>query len=287
MFVAPARVAAAARYTFWMDFGVYAAQPDDALDLLQGALLIAQDEYPSLDLRVQTARIDELAAPLRKTGIGALPVGDQIAALAAHLFERWGFRGNEQDYYDPRNSFLNDVLDRRLGIPITLAILYVEVAARAGVTAQGVGFPGHFLVRVDAPGGPLIVDPFRGGGVLDGTALSELLERGGGGRDFSDALLEPAPVRKVLVRMLMNLRSIYASRGDYSRLLVVLDRIVDLLPGAPRELRDRGLLSARLGAPEAAMDNLRHYVRLAPHAGDVAEVRRIIDQLEQGHAAAN
>jgi regulator of sirC expression with transglutaminase-like and TPR domain len=270
-----------------MDFGVYAAQPDDALDLLQGALLIAQDEYPSLDLRVQTARIDELAAPLRKTGIGALPVGDQIAALAAHLFERWGFRGNEQDYYDPRNSFLNDVLDRRLGIPITLAILYVEVAARAGVTAQGVGFPGHFLVRVDAPGGPLIVDPFRGGGVLDGTALSELLERGGGGRDFSDALLEPAPVRKVLVRMLMNLRSIYASRGDYSRLLVVLDRIVDLLPGAPRELRDRGLLSARLGAPEAAMDDLRHYVRLAPHAGDVAEVRRIIDQLEQGHAAAN
>lgn len=269
-----------------MDFGAYASQPDERLDLLQGALLVARDEYPSLDLRAQTARVDELAAPLGDAGLAGKPVGDQIAALAEHLFERSGFRGNENDYYDPRNSFLNDVLDRRLGIPITLAILYVEVAARAGVAASGVGFPGHFLVRVESPAGPLIVDPFHGGGVLDDSALHELLGRAGGGQ-LDPGLVEPAPVRTVLVRMLMNLRSIYASRGDYPRLLVVIDRIVDLLPDAPRELRDRGLLSARLGAPEAAMDDLRHYVRLAPNAGDVAEVRRIIDQLEQRHGAAN
>lgn len=272
-----------------MDFGEYAAQPDDALDLLHGALLIAQDEYPSLDLCAQAGRIDALAAPLRDAGVGAMPIGDQVAAMAEQLFERYGLRGNDQDYYDPRNSFINDVLDRGLGIPITLAVIYTEVAARAGVTAHGVGFPGHFLARIEARGGgePLIVDPFYGGGVLDRSALGKLLEREGGGRAFSDGLLEPAPARMVLVRMLMNLRSIYASRGDYPRLLVVLDRIVDLLPDAPRELRDRGLLSARLGAPEAAMDDLRHYVRLAPHAGDVAEVRRIIDQLEQHHDAAN
>ncbi len=272
-----------------MDFGAYAAQPDEALDLLHGALLIAQDEYPLLDLHAQAARIDALASPLRDAGVGAMPIGDQVAALAEHLFERSGFRGNDEDYYDPRNSFLNDVLDRALGIPITLAVVYTEVASRVGVAARGVGFPGHFLVRVEPRDGgdPLIVDPYYGGGVLDESALQKLLERAGGGRPFSDALLEPAPARMVLVRMLMNLRGIYASRGDYPRLLVVLDRIVDLLPDAARELRDRGLLSARLGAPEAAMDDLRHYVRLAPHAGDVAEVRRIIDQLEQRHDAAN
>ncbi len=273
----------AARYNRNVDFSGFAAQPDDALELLQGALLIAKDEYPMLDLREQAARIDVLAEPLRVRAVGRLPLGDQVAALAEHLFERCGFRGNEADYYDPRNSFLNDVLDRGLGIPISLAIVYVEVAARAGVYARGVAFPGHFLVRVQAgsSGEPLIVDPFNGGAVLDGGALESLLARGGGGRALDAALLEPTPVRRILVRTLMNLRSIYAARGDYSRLLVVLDRIVDLLPDATRELRDRGLLSARLGAPGAAVDDLKHYVQRAPQAGDVAEVRRIIDQLER------
>lgn len=270
----------AARYASVVDFAEYARQPDEAMDVLLGALLIARDEHPSLDLDAEVARIDALAGPLRDSGIDRLSIGDQIAALAEHLFERCGFRGNEQDYYDPANSFLDDVLDRRLGIPITLAIVYVEVAARAGVAARGVAFPGHFLVRLEGRGAHWIVDPFHRGCVLDRRALETLLERSGRGTALDDALLEPAPVRSVLVRMLMNLRGIYASRGDYPRLLVVLDRIVALLPGAARELRDRGLLYARLGAPGAAVDDLEHYVRLAPHAGDVAEVRRIIDRLE-------
>lgn len=272
-----------------MDFDEYAAQPDDALDLLQGALLIAKDEYPSLDLGAQVARVDALAAPLRAAGVEGLPIGGQIAALAEHLFDRRGFRGNERDYYDPRNSYLNVVLDRGLGIPITLSVIYIEVAERVGITAQGVAFPGHFLVRVDGSDAPRIVDPFHGGIELDRNALAGLLERAGDRRKLDDTLLEPTPERMVLVRMLMNLRSIYASRGDYPRLLVVLDRIVDLLPDAAREVRDRGLLAARLGAPEAAVDDLEHYLRLAPHAGDVAEVRRIIDRLEQraSHDAAN
>ena len=274
---------------YWgVDFGEYAAQPDPELDLLQGALLIARDAHPSLDLPAETARVDALAAPLRAARIDALPAGQQVSALQQHLFEQVGLRGNTDDYYDPQNSFLNDVLDRKLGIPITLSVIYVEVARRAGVAANGVGFPGHFLARVESADGgdPLIVDPFHGGSVRTEGDLRALLDNAGGGRAFDRALLEPVPVRQILVRMLMNLRGVYASRGDYPRLLVVLDRIVDLLPDAAREVRDRGLLSARLGAPRAAIDDLRHYVRLAPNAGDIAEVRRIIDQLETRAAPA-
>jgi regulator of sirC expression with transglutaminase-like and TPR domain len=256
-----------ALYSVVLDFHAYAEQPDDELDLLEGALLIAKDAYPALDPAEVAADLDALAEPLVAANVASMSAPVQARALQEHLFVRAGFRGNRDDYYDPRNSFLNEVVARRVGIPISLSLVYIEVARRAGVQASPVGFPGHFLARVDDPDRRVVVDPFHGGDALDEVALAELLRRAGSN-----------PVRHVVARMLMNLRGIYASRGEYARLLVVLDRLIDVLPDASEELRDRGLLLGRLGAPEAAARDLDMYIERQPHASDIPEVRRWIER---------
>jgi regulator of sirC expression with transglutaminase-like and TPR domain len=157
----------------------------------------------------------------------------------------------------------------------------VEVARRAGVMASPVGFPGHFLVRIDDAERRLVVDPFHGGALLDEVALADLLRRSGSKLRYSSELIAPTPVRQVVARMLMNLRGIYASRGDYSRLLLVTDRLIDIIPGSTEELRERGLLLGRLGAPASAVEDLEQYVSSLPHADDVPEVRRWIGRLSE------
>jgi regulator of sirC expression with transglutaminase-like and TPR domain len=267
-----------------MDFAGYALRPDCELELLDGALLIAKDAYPNIDLDAERQRLDELAAPLIAQEVGMLDARAQVVALGAHLNGDCGFRGNQDDYYNPDNSFLNVVLERRVGIPISLAVIYIEVARRSGIHASGVGFPGHFLVRVEDVNGfgdPVIVDPFTGR-ALNRRELKRLLSLASNDRlKFDPAMLETTPTRHIVARMLMNLRGIYASRGDYSRLLVVLDRLIDVVPDAVEELRDRGFLWARLGAPEAAIEDLRRYAELFPHADDVEEVRRVMELLEK------
>jgi regulator of sirC expression with transglutaminase-like and TPR domain len=261
-----------------LDFHAYAEQPDDELDLLEGALLIAKDAYPGLDPVLVEADLDALADPLVKARVAEMPAPIQARALQEHLFVRLGFRGNRDDYYDPKNSFLNEVVARRMGIPISLSLVYVEVARRAGVVASPVGFPGHFLARIDDHDRRVVIDPFHGGESLDVVALAELLRRAGSKLRYSADMIAATPVRHVVARMLMNLRGIYASRGEYARLLVVLDRLIDILPDASEELRDRGLLLGRLGAPEAAARDLDTYVERQPHASDVPEVRRWIER---------
>ncbi|HEY2407645.1 MAG TPA: transglutaminase-like domain-containing protein [Polyangiaceae bacterium] len=263
-----------------MDFKSYAAQTDDQLDLLTGALLIARDAHPELDIAEQTRRLDALAEPLARRGVNELPAPLQARALADHLCVRSGFRGNREDYYDPRNSFLCDVIERKVGIPISLSIVFVEVAKRVGINARGVSFPGHFLVRVDREQEAVIIDPFSDGSLLVEADLRELLRRIGGKLVLRDEMLAATPVRHILGRMLMNLRGIYAERAAYPSLLLVLDRLIDLLPDATDELRDRGYLCAKLGAPAAAIADLNCYLSAFPHAGDVAEVRRFLAELE-------
>jgi len=266
-------------YTPRVDFATYAAQPDDELDLLEGALLIAADARPGLDRAAVLAELDELAAPLCRRGLSELPAPAQARVLADHLFVGVGFHGNDADYYDPRNSFLDEVIARRTGIPISLSVVYVEVARRAGVSASPVGFPGHFLVRIDDPERRLVVDPFHGGSALDEVALAELLRRSGSKLRYSSDLIAPTPVRQVVARMLMNLRGIYASHGDFPRLLVVIDRLIDLMPDSTDELRERGYLLGRLGAPRGAAEDLAQYVERLPHADDADEVKRWIGRL--------
>jgi regulator of sirC expression with transglutaminase-like and TPR domain len=217
-------------------FAHIVSRPEPELDLAEAALLIAEPEYPGLDIVRYVGLLDELGAEAR----------DRLARAAHHeseselalrrvlrlLYDERGFRGNAADYYDPRNSFLNEVLDRRTGIPITLAVVLLEVCRRAGLSARGVSFPGHFLVRAPgAPGnGPLFVDPFDGR-LLSPADLRALHARSTGEeRDPDPRLLEPTTKSQLLLRMLNNLRAIYANRSDRERLRGVLERIQVLAP---------------------------------------------------------
>ncbi len=258
--------------------------PDDRIDVALGAALMARDAYGTLDVTRLLARFDEMATPLAAGGgLASRPPAAQADAISTYLYGELGFRGNEQDYYDPKNSLLPDVLERKLGIPITLALVYCEVARRLGVRARGVSFPGHFLVRIDAAGrddSPVAVDPFFGGRRLDEPALQRLLERASPSQRYSEAEhLAPAPTRTMLVRMLINLKWIYATRGDFARALLALDRIICLTPDSVPALRERGMLAARLGAVEAARADLSRLLELVPQAPDAATIRQRLEEL--------
>lgn len=269
-----------------MEFGDYARANDDRLDLLTGALLIARDAHPNLDFAEQRARFDELARPLAKHRLAGLPATVQARVLSDYLYVVCGFHGARTDYYDPKNSFVNEVLDRKVGIPITLAVVYIEVARRLGVDALGVGFPGHFLVRLGAEGPaaqlnePVIVDPFNQGRLLGSEALSSLLLRSNVRAPLSLDMLEPARTRHVLARMLMNLRGIYASRGDSSRLLLTLDRLIDLMPDLSSELVERAKLYEQLGAPAAALADFERYLSVDPDGSESAAARSAVKRLQ-------
>ncbi len=264
--------------------------PDDAIDVAFGAALIARDVHPGLDAHGIVRALDELAAPLVREGLSSASPEHQAARLSAHIYGTLGFHGNEKEYYDPRNSLLSDVVERRMGIPITLAIVYCEIARRAGVPAHGVGFPGHFLVRIERSAsaaadsaeasGPLFIDPFYAGRSLDEAALTRMVSRALG----QDSVLRPehlaaASPRAILMRVLTNLKAIYLQRGDHARAHLALDRIVTLAPNAAGALKERGLVAAKLGASEAAREDLSRVLELDPSASDAASIRAQLARL--------
>ncbi|HEY3819347.1 MAG TPA: transglutaminase-like domain-containing protein [Polyangiaceae bacterium] len=272
-------------------FEQLAALPDECIDVATGAALIARDAYGTLDVERLLARLDALAAPLVGRDLASLAPEAQADAISTHLYETHGYRGNEADYYDPRNSLLPDVLDRKLGIPISLALVFCEVAQRAGVRARGVSFPGHFLVRVDArerDDAPVAVDPFFGGRRLDEAGLKKLLERAAPSQKLvvEDQLAAATP-RAMLVRMLINLKWIYATRGDFARALLALDRIISLMPDSVPALRERGMLAAKLGINEAARADLSRLLELVPTAADAGSIRQRLEELRAKQSVLN
>lgn len=259
-----------------------AGRPDAEIDLATGALIIATEEYPQLQEAPYLRRLDLLAEQVRdRLGQETAPVL-VLEALGRVLFQEAGFRGNDQAYYDPRNSFLNDVLDRRVGIPITLGIVTMEVGWRLGLPLSGVNFPGHFLVRYDGEVARLLVDPFGGGRVLWEDEGQELLDRVYGGMVRMRAeFLEPASRTDILARVLTNLKGIYLNARDDDRALAAVERILLLRPSAAVELRDRGLLLARTGRAGEAVVDLERYLDHAPAAPDAHRVRSLIDDLSR------
>lgn len=275
-------------------FETLAAKPDDAIDVALGAALVARDVDPSADPARVREMLDVLAAPLSSLDLGRLTPRKQAEEITAR-FRDLCFAGNADDYYDPRNSLLHDVLERRLGIPITLSIVWCELARRAGVTAHGVGFPGHFLVRVGGGDGsvapPIVVDPFAGGDVVDDRALEGLLRRAlGAGAELHPTLLAPATPRAILVRLLTNLKSIWAHRGEHARAFVAADRIVCLVPNSARALRERAGVALRLGIDELAKADLTRVMELEPSAPDIPSIAARLAELKRrapSHATAN
>jgi regulator of sirC expression with transglutaminase-like and TPR domain len=253
-------------------FAALVAREDIPLD--EAALAIAAEEYPDLDVPASQARLDALAGRVAARVGEARPPLRVLSAMKAVLGEEERFRGNEKDYYDPRNSFLNEVLERRLGIPITLSVLTLEVARRVGLRLQGVAFPGHFLVRCRATGAhqgqprELLVDPFHGGAVLGEADCRRLLRRHMGEEaTFDRRLLATADKRAILVRMLVNLKRVYVAMRSFPQARDIVRLLVALEPHNASELRDRGLLSYHVGDHMAALRDLEAYLQMVSRAG--------------------
>ncbi|MFP5378237.1 MAG: SirB1 family protein [Vicinamibacteria bacterium] len=246
-------------------------------DLAAPAFLVARIEYPRLDPGPYLDRLDAMGdAALHRVAAEALddaPLGARVDVLNRYLFNELGFFGNRERYDDPRNSCLNEVLDRRTGIPITLSLVYIEVARRAGLRAEGINFPGHFLVRVrpdlhtDDPDEGLIVDPFHGGAILAEEDCRRLLRRHMGDEAaFDPSLLAPARRKPILVRMLLNLKRLYVQMRSFPQARQVTDLLIALTPSSLIELRDRGLLAYHMQDYTAALRDLEKFLKLAPQA---------------------
>lgn len=257
-------------------------KPEDQVNLARAALYLAQEDYPDLDTAAQLAILDGMAESLRET----LPQEPYplkiIRALNHFMFEELGFTGNVGNYYDPRNSFLNEVLARRTGIPITLSLVYLELAKRIDFPMVGVGMPGHFLIRPTVDEMDIFVDPFRGGEILFVEDCSARFKQ-----MFGDAArlnlshLEPISPTGFLVRMLTNLKMIYLQQRDVLQALDAIDRILMIYPESVTELRDRGLIYYQQGELSKAYLDLEHYLFEKPDAMDAYEIRQVMHQIER------
>jgi regulator of sirC expression with transglutaminase-like and TPR domain len=262
--------------------------PDEEIDLAEAALCIAAEEYPRVDVSLYLERLNDFAERAGER-IGENPTGPGqiIQALNETLFDDLGFHGNREHYYDPRNSYLNEVIDRRTGIPITLCVVYIDVARRVGFAVEGVNLPGHFIAKHTAESGDIYIDAFNNGRLLGVAGCDELLKTVTGGRaELSAEHLAPATTRQILARMLSNLLSIY-SKGDHRRALGVIDQMLLITPNSPPHLRDRGLLLASLGDTHGAIDELERYLALLPDAPDAGLIQEQIKLIKQKQARWN
>jgi regulator of sirC expression with transglutaminase-like and TPR domain len=261
------------------------------VSLAEGALLIAAEEYDDLDVDDYLGRIEDIAATLRRRLRSDISPTETLISLNRYLFDELGFSGNASDYYDPRNSFLNEVIDRKLGIPITLAVLYIEIGRRIGLPLEGVSFPAHFLVKCVLREGTIIIDPYARGASLSLNELQERLKTVSNTIEPDAALvaslLTPAPPNDIFARMLRNLRAIYLSKGETLKALGAANRIIALQPYAAEDHRDRGELYAGLECFRAAVSDFREYLRLKPDAHDSRAVAERIAELEPVAARLN
>lgn len=281
------------------EFAALMARADAEIDLARACLQIASDAYPGLDVDGYVGEIERFARRLRTRLAAGATLEDRVIALNEFLFDDLGFRGNAENYYDPRNSYLNEVLDRRTGIPITLAVLYMEIGGRIDLPLEGVSFPGHFLVRLPLRGGTLVLDPFSGGAPQSEDELRERLKRviprvagaNPGGVPVAalplDPFLEPAGRRQILARLLRNLKGVYLDKNEPERLLAVLNRMVIVAPDAPAELRDRGSVYQRLECWRPALKDYAEYLEREPEASDLEEIRARMMDLSRRCARLN
>lgn len=256
-------------------------QPDPQIDLAKASLYIAQEEYPELDPAEYLDALDTMASEVQERLPAERYPMRIIQSINQYLYDDLGFTGNGDNYYDPRNSFLNDVIDRRTGIPLTLSLVYLELARRLEFPMVGVGMPGHFLIRPDFEGAGIYVDPFNRGEVLfPEDCQQRLAQIYGQPVQLLPAFLEPVSRRRFLGRMLSNLKLIYLNQGDVLKSLAAVERILLLFPGAPIELRDRGILYYQLGEWQQAVQDLQVYLTQVPGAEDASVIRKLLERMQ-------
>lgn len=256
------------------------------IDLAGVALAIARIEYPDLVPERSLAKLDALAARSAVSGVG--DARRALDRLRDFLFEQEGFRGNADDYYDPRNSCLNDVLDRQLGIPITLAVLTMEVGRRVGLEILGIGLPGHFCVGARLGRELVLLDPFGGGRVLERAEAEGVASRAVGRPvKLTAAHFAPASKAQIVVRILRNLQGIYARREDWAKALAVIDRLLVVDADAPTHLRDRGTVLVKLGELHRGASEWERYLTRYPQARDAAAFKEELRRIRQTLAERN
>ncbi|WP_186192500.1 SirB1 family protein [Burkholderia gladioli] len=268
-----------------LDFFSTLVAEDDSLPLTEAALSLAQDAYPDLDMQAVLAELDALVLRFRRRARTGTSDRDKVDALNDFFFRELGFACNHNDYYDPDNSYLNMVAKRRRGIPISLAVIYLELAGQIGLSVRGVSFPGHFLLCASLPDGDAMIDPTTGRSLSE-SDLVEMLEPYVAHPEQTmastlRALLQPATSREVLARMLNNLKAIYLQTERWQRLLAVQQRLVVLLPGQLDEVRDRGFAYARLDYLRPALEDLEMYLEECPEAVDATIVEAQLSELRQ------
>lgn len=264
--------------------------PDEDISLAEAALLIAGHGYPDLNVAAYLSRIEELAYMLRLRIDEDDSIPDRISALNQFLFGELGFAANSDDYYDPRNSFLNEVLERRTGIPITLSVIYMELGRKVGLPLQGVSFPGHFLVKCAVPEGAVVLDPYSGGISLGLPDLQKRLREVQGGevsRAIVAELLVSASNKDIIVRLLRNLKAIYLREHKLDKALPIMNWIIATMPEQTPELRDRGMIYQELECPRAALTDFETYLQLSPGSDDAGDIRGRIIELRKEVARLN
>ena len=264
---------------------------DMGLELDRAALLIAAESYPSLEVESYLRQLDELAAQARANDVPHASPVTRILRLNDLMYGEWGFHGNAEDYYDARNSFFNEVLDRRTGIPITLSVVYMEVARRLGLPLVGVGLPGHFIVKYQPPDtedeDEIFIDPFNEGRLLlEEDCFRMVLQMYQGRVVFERRLLDTVTKRQILARMLQNLKGIYARANDHAKALSAIERVMLIQPAA-EELRDRGLVLAALHRYPQAIADLESYLRTKPEPKEAQAIQEKLKELKQRQAQWN
>lgn len=260
------------------------AGDDASINLAEAALLIAVEEYRDLDVDAYLARLDDMGATLKRRLRADISPADTIVALNRYLFDEQGFAGDGANYYDVRNSFLNDVLDRKRGIPITLCVVYLEVGRRIGLPVQGVSFPGHFLVKCTLREGTVVLDPYAKGLSLSLDDLRQRVKALQHGVTPTNSmiaeLLAAASSKEIIMRILRNLKGIYSHHKDWQKALRATDRIISVMPDTAEEYRDRGMIYLNLECFRAALFDLQAYLTMLPVAKDADSVRRQVIELQ-------
>jgi regulator of sirC expression with transglutaminase-like and TPR domain len=256
-------------------------QPDHKINVAKAALLYAKDEYPNLEIGDYLNRLETMARQIKKRLPETSYPLKVIKTINQYLFEQLGFQGNKDDYYDTRNSYLNQVIDRRIGIPITLSVVYLEIAKRLNFPMVGIGMPGHFMIRPDFEDVGIFVDVFNQGEILfkeDCEAkLKEIYKQN---IELEPHFIEPVSNQQLLGRMLTNLKYIYLNRQEYGKMLRIIESILLIFPNHPIEIRDRGLLYYQIEEWQKASHDLQLYLKILPTAQDGDAIRQLLQKIE-------
>jgi regulator of sirC expression with transglutaminase-like and TPR domain len=262
-------------------FELLVKKPEEQIQLAEAALYIARDEYPQISITGYLSQLKQWSAALKKEA-SRKPKTSRLDLLNDLLFQQMQFSGNIENYYDPKNSFLNDVIDSRKGIPISLSVIYLELAWSLGLDAAGIGFPGHFLVRVNHQGNTVYVDTFYKGRILSELDCVEFWNDISEGEvEFQHSFLTQMNKHQILVRMLRNLKGIYLEQKTYKKVLRVMDKLIVMNPHLPEEVRDRGIIYYQIQGFRHALKDFETYLSVVPHADDAGIIQQYVEVLRE------